>query len=239
MSINSNLSYLTFLKNSGINTFLQNSPNNCYKVKNKNKAPNINIKDIESLEQLELFITNSNNCLLNNQTTQTVFADGNPLSKIMLIGEAPGAEEDKLGKPFVGLAGQLLDKMLSAIKLDRNSVYITNIVPWRPPNNRTPNSEEILQCLPFIQKHIEIIQPSILVLLGGTAAKAILATTHGITKLRGQWHEYNNLNIKESIPTRAIYHPAFLLRSPIHKKETWEDLKLIKEKAENIINENI
>ena len=191
-----------------------------------------NIQNIKSLNQLELFIKKSNNCTLKNQALKTVFADGNPSSKIMLIGEAPGAEEDKLGKPFVGAAGQLLNKMLAAIKLDRNSVYITNIVPWRPPNNRTPNSEEIMQCLPFIQKHIEIIQPSILVLLGGTATKAILATTLGITKLRGKWHEYNSLNIKEPISTMAMYHPAFLLRSPGHKKEAWEDLQKIQKKLQ-------
>ena len=180
-----------------------------------------------------------NNCHLKNNALKTVFADGNPSSKIMLIGEAPGAEEDKLGKPFVGAAGQLLNKMLKAIKLDRSSVYITNIVPWRPPNNRAPNSEEILQCLPFIQKHIEIIQPSILILLGGTAAKAILTTTHGITKLRGQWQEYNSLNIKKSIPTLAMFHPAFLLRSPVHKKEAWKDLQEIQKTITAINNENI
>ena len=244
MSIKSNLSYLIFLKESGVYSFLQNSPNKYYKeiinkkILDNSHLPN-NLNDINSLIQLEHYINQSNSCSLKNHATQTVFSDGNPSSKIMLIGEAPGAEEDKLGKPFVGLAGQLLNKMLSAIKLDRNSVYITNIVPWRPPNNRTPNSKEILQCLPFIQKHIEIIQPSMLVLLGGTASKAILATTFGITKLRGQWYEYNNLNIKKPIPTRAIYHPAFLLRSPAYKKEAWEDLQAIQEKAKNIINENV
>ena len=127
--------------------------------------------------------------------------------------------------------------MLHAIKLNRNTVYITNVVPWRPPNNRTPTSEEILQCLPFLQKHIEIIQPKILILLGGTAAKAVLSSTQGITKLRGQWHEYNSLNIEKPIQTIAIYHPAFLLRSPSYKKEAWKDLQAIKEKSNNIINE--
>ena len=244
MSINSNSSYLFFLKDSGINSFLQNSPNKHYKVdKNDTTLDSVsllnNIQNIESLNQLERFIKTSNNCPLKNQALKTVFADGNPSSKIMFIGEAPGAEEDKLGKPFVGVAGQLLNKMLTAINLDRNSVYITNIVPWRPPNNRAPNSEEILQCLPFIQKHIEIIQPYILVLLGGTATKAILTTTHGITKLRGQWHKYNSLNIKKPIPTIAMYHPAFLLRSPGHKKEAWKDLQEIQKKITTISNENI
>ena len=237
MSINSNFSYLFFLKDSGVNSFLQNSPNKHYKVtKNDDSLDRVshtnNIQNIESLNQLERFIKISNNCPLKNQALNTVFADGNPSSKIMLIGEAPGAEEDKLGKPFVGAAGLLLNKMLAAINLDRNSVYITNIVPWRPPNNRAPNTEEIVQCLPFIQKHIEIIQPLILVLLGGTATKAVLATTLGITKLRGKWHEYNSLIIKEPIPTMAMYHPAFLLRSPGHKKEAWEDLQKIQKKLQ-------
>ncbi len=237
MSINSNFSYLFFLQDSGVNNFLQNSPNKHYKA-TKTDAPldrvshPNNIQNIESLNQLEEFIKTSNNCPLKNQALNTVFADGNSSSKIMLIGEAPGAEEDKSGKPFVGAAGQLLNKMLAAINLDRNSVYITNIVPWRPPNNRAPNTEEILQCLPFIQKHIEIIQPSILVLLGGTATKAILATTLGITKLRGNWHKYNSLSIKEPIPIMAMYHPAFLLRSPGHKKEAWEDLQKIQKKIQ-------
>ena len=237
MSTNLDLFYLNFLKESGVNFFLQNSPFKHYHVSNIKELTNSNelsknIQDILTLFQLKNYIEDSNLCPLKNYAKQAVFSDGNPSSKIMLIGEAPGVEEDKLGKPFVGLAGQLLNKMLKAINLDRNSVYITNVVPWRPPNNRTPNSEEILQCLPFIQKHIEIIKPSIMILLGGTAAKAILATTLGITKLRGQWYEYNNLNIKKPILTRAMYHPAFLLRSPIHKKEAWEDLQEIQKKIE-------
>ena len=237
MSTNLNLFYLNFLKQSGVNFFLQNFPIKYYRVLNSeesldnNQSPQ-NIQDILTLIQLKHYIKESNICPLKNQAKQTVFSDGNPSAKIMLIGEAPGIEEDKLGKPFVGAAGQLLNKMLKAINLDRNSVYITNVVPWRPPNNRTPSSEEILQCLPFIQKHIEIIKPSLIILLGGTAAKAILATTYGITKLRGQWHQYNNLNIKKTILTRAMFHPAFLLRSPIHKKEAWEDLQEIQKKIE-------
>ena len=242
MSTNLNLFYLNFLKQSGVNFFLQNFPIKYYRILNSeesldnNQSPK-NIQDILTLIQLKHYIKESNICPLKNQAKQTVFSDGNPTSKIMLIGEAPGIEEDKLGKPFVGAAGQLLNRMLKAINLDRNSVYITNVVPWRPPNNRTPSSEEILQCLPFIQKHIEIIKPSLIILLGGTAAKAILATTHGITRLRGQWHQYNNLNIKKTILTRAMFHPAFLLRSPIHKKEAWEDLQEIQKKIE--INEII
>ena len=231
MSIISNLTYLNFLKESGISGFLQNSPNIRYKKINKRyDSSSKNLENIDSLEELENHIKHSNNCSLKKNAINTVFSDGNSSSKIMLIGEAPGAEEDKIGKPFVGLAGKLLDKMLFSINLNRSDVYITNIIPWRPPNNRTPDYEEILHCLPFAQKHIEIIQPKIIILLGGTAAKAILATTHGIMKLRGEWYNYNNLNIKKPIITRAIYHPAFLLRSPNHKRETWEDLIEIKKK---------
>ena len=235
MSIISNLSYLNFLIESGVNSFMQNAPFAQYNPspndgpKNKSYISK-SIQDINSLLELEKYIKETDICPLKSQAKQTVFADGNPSSKIMLIGEAPGAEEDRLGKPFVGAAGQLLNKMLEAIELDRTSVYITNIIPWRPPNNREPNSEEILQCLPFIQKHIEIVQPSIIVLLGGTATKAILATTLGITKLRGRWHEYKSLNLKKSIVVRAIYHPAFLLRSPKNKREAWIDLQEIKKK---------
>ena len=237
MSIKSNLSYLNYIKESGISAFLQNLPNIRYKEKEKNhKISPINISNINSLNELETYINQSNICLLKNTASKTVFADGNASSKIMLIGEAPGAEEDKMGKPFVGLAGKLLNKMLASINLDRNNVYITNIIPWRPPNNRTPNSEEILQCLPFIQKHIEIIKPKLIILLGGTASKAILSSTHGIMRMRGKWYEYNNLNLNNPIPVRAIYHPAFLLRSPENKRETWEDLKEIQKKL-NAINE--
>ena len=151
----------------------------------------------------------------------------------MLIGEAPGAEEDKIGKPFVGAAGKLLNKMLSAINLDRNKVYITNVIPWRPPNNRTPSNEEILQCLPFLQKHIELIKPKLIVLLGAIAAKSVLSTPLGISKLRGHWHEYKSLHLNESILCLATYHPAFLLRSPGFKKIVWEDLQKLQKKIEN------
>ena len=231
MSISSKLTYLSFLKQSGISVFLKNDPTDHYKkLSVKKESFNIKISEIESLELLKQYIEQSNNCSLKKNAKNTVFSDGNPKSKIMLIGEAPGAEEDKQGKPFVGLAGKLLDKMLTSINLDRNSVYITNVLPWRPPNNRTPDSEEILECLPFLQKHIEIIKPKIIVLLGSTAAKAILSSTKGIMKIRGQWFEYNNLNLIKPIKTIAIFHPAFLLRSPNYKKSSWEDLKIFQKK---------
>ena len=235
MSLNSKLKNLKFLLNAGISVFIQNSPRTRYHINKQNKNTNQNFKitsleDIKTLNELQKFMINSNICSLKNNATQTVFSDGNSSSSIMFIGEAPGADEDKYGKPFVGRAGKLLDKMLAAINLDRNKVYISNIVPWRPPGNRQPTTEEIIQCLPFIQKHIEIINPSILILLGATAAKSLLITNQGIMKLRGLWHEYNSLGLLKSIPTRAIFHPAFLLRSPGHKRQTWEDLKEIEKK---------
>lgn len=242
MSLHLELKKLKFLLNSGISIFIQNTPNPIYQINKegeefKNNFKIENISDIKTLLKLEEFIRNSNVCALKKNATQAVISDGNPSSKIMFIGEAPGAEEDKYGKPFVGKAGQLLNKMLESIGLDRNKIYISNVVPWRPPNNRQPTTEEILQCLPLIQRHIELINPSILILLGGTAAKALLTTSQGITKLRGSWHQYNSLGLSQSIPTRAVFHPAFLLRSPEFKKHTWEDLLEIQKKIQlNEIN---
>ena len=151
----------------------------------------------------------------------------------MIIGEAPGREEDEQGKPFVGQAGQLLNKMLAAINLQRENVYITNVIPWRPPNNRTPTNEEILQCLPYLQKHIEIIKPNFLLLLGATAAKAILSTPLSISKLRNKWHIYTSINLNIKIKTIVSYHPAFLLRSPASKKEAWKDLQFLQKDMNN------
>ena len=162
-----------------------------------------------------------------------VVYDGNLNAKVMLIGEAPGRDEDEQGIPFVGRAGQLLNKMLLAIKLQREDVYITNVVNWRPPDNRTPTDDEILEYLPFLQRQIDIVQPKFIFLLGGVAAKAILSTPLALGKLRGKWHEYKSLNLEESILTIASYHPAFLLRSPQYKKQSWEDLQMLQEKLKN------
>ena len=152
----------------------------------------------------------------------------------MIIGEAPGQEEDEQGIPFVGRAGQLLNKMLLAINVDRKDVYVTNVVPWRPPQNRTPTDQEILEFLPFLQKQIEIIKPKFLYLLGTTAAKAILSTPLSLGKLRGKWYEYNTPNLRSPINVLVSYHPAFLLRSPNYKKEAWSDLQMLQKK----LNEN-
>ena len=163
-----------------------------------------------------------------------VVFDGNISSKLMIIGEAPGKDEDEQGKPFVGKAGQLLNKMLAAIKVKRENTYITNVVPWRPPNNRTPTEKEILEFLPFLQRQIEIIKPTYIFVLGLTAAKAILSTPLSLGKLRGKWHSYKSINMKKPINVLVSYHPAFLLRSPQHKKESWIDLQMLQEK----LNEN-
>ncbi len=161
-----------------------------------------------------------------------VFADGNPEAAIMFIGEAPGAEEDRQGLPFVGPAGRLLDLMLAAIGLDRAGVYITNILPWRPPGNRNPTDAETTACLPFIERHIELAGPRILIPVGGTAAKALLNTREGIMKLRGRWLTYATPGMATAIPARAILHPAYLLRSPAQKRDAWRDLIAIKRRLD-------
>jgi len=237
MSEISNISYLKFLQSSGVTTFLQNQPNNFYTLSTNKKIPLISdkIEDISNIKELEFFINTYGHCDLKQHAKKTVIGDGNTKAEIMLIGEAPGAEEDRIGKPFVGAAGQLLNKILAAIKLERDNVYITNVIPWRPPNNRTPSNEEILQCLPFVQRHIELVNPKFILLLGSTATKAILSTSLSIAKLRGNWHDYKSLTLNRAILCLATYHPAFLLRSPNYKKKSWEDLQILQQK---ILNEN-
>ena len=189
------------------------------------------INKISSLEQLKSYMSDFKGCELYKSSTNMVFSDGNPKSEIMLIGEAPGHDEDIQGKPFVGRSGKLLDKMLEAIELNREKVYIANIIPWRPPSNRRPTDEEIEICLPFIKKHIELIKPKALMLLGSTATFALLKNTEGITKIRGKWVDLNLNSI--SVPTLPTFHPAFLLRQPAQKKHVWEDLKSLKNKVSN------
>jgi len=182
----------------------------------------------ENLDKLKKSIFSLKNCDLKRQAKNIVFSDGNPNSKIMLIGEAPGANEDEEGLPFVGRAGALLDKMLAAIDLDRKKVYISNIINYRPPDNRRPTDEEIKRYLPFITKHIEIISPKILVLLGSTAMNALIGNKVVISKMRGKWIEKKFGNCKTSVI--ITFHPAFLMRQPAQKKMAWIDLKMIRDK---------
>jgi DNA polymerase len=182
----------------------------------------------DSLERLKKSINNIKSCSLKNNATNMVFSDGNPKSRIMLIGEAPGANEDKEGLPFVGRAGALLDKMLAAIDLNREKVYISNIINFRPPDNRRPTDEEIKRYLPFITKHIEIINPKILVLLGSTAMNALIGNEVVISKMRGKWIEKQFGDCKTSVI--ITFHPAFLMRQPAQKKMAWIDLKMIRDK---------
>ena len=214
---------------------------NYYKLINhnliyNNKAINRYKKDIFeisadkalNLENLKKSIVNLKNCNLKNNATNIVFSDGNPKSKIMIVGEAPGSNEDQEGLPFVGRAGALLDKMLASINLDRKSIYISNIINYRPPENRRPTDEEINRYLPFIKKHIEIINPKILVLLGSTAMNALVGSEVVISKIRGKWIEKKFGSCKVSVI--VTFHPAFLMRQPMQKKLAWVDLKMIRDK---------
>ena len=204
------------------------------KAINRYKKDNYEIPEdkSKSLEFLKKSIMNLKKCDLKKNAKNIVFSDGNPKSKIMLIGEAPGANEDDEGLPFVGRAGMLLDKMLTAINLDRNKVYISNNINYRPPENRRPTDEEIKRYLPFITKHIEIINPKILVLLGSTAMNALIGNDVVISKMRGKWIEKEFGNCKTSVI--ITFHPAFLMRQPAQKKMSWIDLKMIREKKNKL-----
>jgi DNA polymerase len=182
-----------------------------------------------SLAELRAALEAFDGCALKRTATNTVFADGVAEGGIMLIGEAPGRDEDRVGKPFVGRAGQLLDKMLAAIALDRKSnAYITNVINWRPPDNRDPAPEEAAACLPFLRRHIELANPGIIILLGAVAARHVVGISDGIMKLRGRWLEYRVGD--RMVPLMPTLHPAYLLRQPAHKKLAWRDLQAVREK---------
>ena len=200
------------------------------KAINRYKKDNFEISadKAENLERLKKSIVTIKNCSLKSSATNIVFSDGNPKSKIMLIGEAPGANEDQEGLPFVGRAGALLDKMLASINLNRKNVYISNIINYRPPENRRPTDEEVNRYLPFIKKHIEIINPKILVLLGSTAMNALIGNDVVISKARGKWIDKEFGSCKTSVI--ITFHPAFLMRQPAQKKMAWIDLKMIRDK---------
>jgi uracil-DNA glycosylase family 4 len=182
----------------------------------------------ETIEALAGLVAGFDDCPLKRTATKTVFIDGNPAAPLLFIGEAPGAEEDRIGRPFVGRAGQLLDRMLAAIGLDRDQVQITNVIYWRPPGNRKPTTAEIAACLPFVLRHIALAAPRVVVLCGGTAASALLPVTDGITRLRGRWFELAVPGLATPVPTLPMFHPAFLLRAPERKREAWRDLLSLK-----------
>jgi len=186
-----------------------------------------------SLSELKAAVMAFEGCELKRQATNTVFADGNPAGGIMFIGEAPGVEEDRQGLPFVGRAGQLLDRMLASIGLDRQKVYITNIVNWRPPGNREPSLEEASICLPFLHRHIELANPKILVLLGAVPARHLMGA-QGIMRARGRWEIYRLHSSGREIPTMLTLHPAYLLRQPSAKRLAWNDFLAIAEKISSL-----
>lgn len=182
-----------------------------------------------NLADLRAELAQFNGCPLKATATNLVFSDGNPEAPIMFIGEAPGADEDRQGKPFVGVSGRLLDRMLACIGLDRENVFISNVIYWRPPGNRSPTEAEIAACWPFCARSISLLQPKLLVLVGGIAAKTVLRTSMGITKLRGRWQDYQPEDARlPPIPALPIYHPAYLLRQPAAKRQAWNDLLQIK-----------
>lgn len=184
-----------------------------------------------TLDELRAAIDSFKGLAIKRTATQMVFCDGNPKARVMFVGEAPGADEDRLGRPFVGVSGQLLDRMLGSIGLDREeSAYISNVINWRPPGNRAPDDAEIALSLPFIRRHIELINPAVVVFVGGVSAKALLETSQGITRLRGKWTELSLPALAQPIPALAMFHPAYLLRSPQQKSLAWADLLSLKNK---------
>lgn len=185
----------------------------------------------KTLDELREILSRFEGCALKQMAHSLVFADGNPQARVMFVGEAPGAEEDRDGLPFVGRSGKLLDQMMKAIGLDRTQVYIANIIPWRPPGNRTPTPQESAICLPFIRRQIELANPDILVCLGGPSAATLLELKEGITRTRGRWFEFDTGTRK--IKAIALFHPAYLLRSPAHKKLAWQDLLAIRKALAN------
>ena len=178
-----------------------------------------------TLEALRALLENFDGCALKSTATRLVFSDGNPQARIMFVGEAPGREEDIEGLPFVGRSGKLLDRMIAAIGLDRGSAYIANVIPWRPPGNRTPTPQETQICLPFIQRQIELVNPDVLVTLGNPSTQTLLSTREGIMKTRGRWFDYDTGT--RAIRALATFHPAYLLRSPSYKRLAWQDLRAI------------
>lgn len=178
-----------------------------------------------TLEALRQLLENFDGCALRHTATKLVFADGNPQARVMFVGEAPGRDEDIEGLPFVGRSGKLLDRMIAAIGLDRSKAYIANVIPWRPPGNRTPTPQETQICLPFIRRQIELVNPDVLVTLGNPSTQALLQTREGIMRTRGKWLDYDTGT--RTIRAIATFHPAYLLRSPSYKRMSWQDLRAV------------
>ena len=228
--INQKDSFDTELLNSiGYDYVFNNSPIN--RLKNKiNTSNKLDENKHEKLIKLKQEIDSIEDCKLKKNASRIVFADGNMQSSIMIVGEGPGQKEDELGKPFVGDAGNLLNKMLEAIKIERKKVYITNVVNYRPPNNRKPEQSEINRYSKYLKEHISIIDPKILILMGSTAMEAILGSNKRISKERGQWKEV--IIKQKNYKTIVTFHPAYLLRKPDQKKFSWEDLKIIRKEID-------
>jgi uracil-DNA glycosylase len=188
-----------------------------------------------SLEALRALLENFDGCALKSTATRLVFADGNPQARVMFVGEAPGRDEDIEGLPFVGRSGKLLDRMMAAIGLDRTKAYIANVIPWRPPGNRTPTPQETQICLPFIQRQIELANPDVLVTLGNPSTQTLLGTREGIMRTRGRWVDYDTGSRK--IRALATFHPAYLLRSPSYKRLAWQDLRSIAKALEKALEQ--
>lgn len=202
-------------------------------------------KNAKTLEDLKKAIADFDGLSVKTTAMNMVFCDGNPNADVMIIGEAPGADEDRMGKPFVGASGQLLDKIFSRVHLTRNNespsqaTYISNIINWRPPGNRTPTPDEMKIALPFIERHIQLVSPRIIVLVGNTPMKTILNTKEGIKKMRGQWHTYNTITpdlppLDHEILALPTFHPAFLLRNPMEKKTVWQDMVMLQAKRKEL-----
>ncbi|MDE0801110.1 MAG: uracil-DNA glycosylase [Rhodospirillaceae bacterium] len=187
-----------------------------------------------SLKELKAAVEAFEGCALKSTAKSTVFADGNPAGRLMVIGEAPGSDEDRQGLPFIGVAGKLLDRMLSSIGYSRETAYIINVIPWRPPGNRNPTPEEVAICAPFLERHVALVKPEVILMVGGLSAKTLLNRPEGITRLRGRWEAVSTPGLEQPIPAIATYHPTYLLRSPQHKRLAWRDLLAVKEKLDSL-----
>ncbi|HUN45063.1 MAG TPA: uracil-DNA glycosylase [Stellaceae bacterium] len=187
----------------------------------------------QTLAELEAAVRGFDGCALKRTATNTVFADGSPEAPLMVIGEAPGADEDRIGRPFVGRAGQLLDRMLAAIGIDRSQAYITNVLFWRPPGNRKPTPDEVAACLPFLWRHIALKHPKLVVMAGGTSASTLLGRAEGIMRLRGRWFDLPVAGLERPVPALATFHPSFLLRAPARKGDAWHDLLSLKSRLDS------